>query len=192
MAPSVFIFEIKLLDTNPSIWRIIEVKNNTTLHDLHRVIQVAMGWKNAHLYSFTKTIGEKSIEYILPEYDSPDEPYHGNNPMEFKLKDLFSQVGDKIEYLYDFGDHWQHEVIFKGKKYDTSTFGYPACTAGAMACPPEDVGGIHGYKILLSAIENKQKKDLGEYKAWLGYDFDPYDFSADKLIFLSKMLRKIK
>lgn len=192
MAPNIFIFEIRLLDTAPLVWRIIELKNNSTLHDLHRVIQVAMGWKNAHLYFFTQTKNENPIEYRLPEYAQEDEPYHGNNPRNFKLKDIFSKAGEEIEYLYDFGDHWQHQVIFKGRKYERTTFGFPACTAGSMACPPEDVGGTHGYKILLKAIENKQKRELEEYKEWLGYHYDPYDFSVDRLFFLSKMIRKVQ
>jgi hypothetical protein len=94
--------------------------------------------------------------------------------------------------LYDFGDYWEHEVILKGWKYEEAMFGLPACTAGAMACPPEDVGGVHGYKLLLDAIENKQKNELEEYRVWLGYKFDPYDFSADKLLYLSKRIRRIK
>jgi hypothetical protein len=190
--PSILILEVRLLHTHPSVWRIIEVKSNTSLHDLHRIIQVSMGWTNSHLYSFIQEIKEQSVEYNLPEYANPDEIYHGNNPVDFKLKDIFFNEGDKLLYLYDFGDYWEHEVILKGWKYEEAMFGLPACTAGAMACPPEDVGGVHGYKLLLDAIENKQKNELEEYRVWLGYKFDPYDFSADKLLYLSKRIRRIK
>jgi hypothetical protein len=191
MAPNIYIFEVRLLDTDPSIWRIVELKNNSTLHDLHRVIQAAMGWENTHLYSFMQTKNGKSIEYNLPQNEFPDEIYHGNNPINFKLKDIFSKPGDKTEYLYDFGDCWKHEVVFRGNKYPTFTFGYPVCAAGAMACPPENIGGIPGFKMLLNAIENKQKKELNEYRAWLGFDYDPYDFS-EHLLYFSKLVRKIK
>lgn len=192
MAPNIFIFEIRLLHTEPVVWRIVEVKNNMTLHDLHKVIQVAMGWTNSHCYHFRQVTGNKSVDYTLPETENADESFVGNNPKDFKLKDVFVRFGEELEYLYDFGDDWRHSVIFKGRRYAHSTFGFPACVAGAMACPPEDIGGIPGYASLMNAITNKHKQQLAEYKEWLGYTYDPYDFSPTRLIFLGKMIRGVK
>jgi hypothetical protein len=174
------------------IWRIVELKNNMTLHDLHRVIQVSMDWSNAHLYCFRRKTAGHTVEYILPEFESTDEPYLGNNPKAYKLKELFTNAGDEMEYIYDFGSDWRLAVIFKGRRYEKSTFGFPACIGGAMACPPEDIGGLPGFNMLLEAIRNKDKPQLAQYKEWLGYTYDPYDFSPVRLIFLGKMIRHIK
>lgn len=192
MKPNIYIFEIQLAKTQPMVWRIVELKSNMSLHDLHRVIQTAMGWKNAHLYSFCSNNKEKTIEYALPETAMYSELYMGNNPCNFKLNELFINVGDSIDYLYDFGDNWLHQVIFRGRKYETNLYGYPTCSAGARKCPPEDCGGIRGYSMLLDAIASKNKKLLMEYKEWLGYDFDPDGFSADKFYTFKDSLRKIK
>lgn len=44
--------KITLQDTEPLIWRRIEVPATMTLKDLHTIIQAAMGWQNAHLFRF--------------------------------------------------------------------------------------------------------------------------------------------
>src|SRR5690606_36545983 len=44
-------FKITLLDSQPPIWRRIQIKN-CTLDKLHEHIQAAMGWTNSHLHQF--------------------------------------------------------------------------------------------------------------------------------------------
>ncbi len=96
-----------------------------------------------------------------------------------------------LSYL-GYSDNWLHQVIFKGCKYDTNLFGYPACTAGARKDPPEDIGEVEGYNLLLEAIATKNKKAIKEFKAWLGYDYDPDSFSADQLHLFKNSMRQIK
>ncbi|HMT28290.1 MAG TPA: plasmid pRiA4b ORF-3 family protein [Bacteroidia bacterium] len=188
MTPRILILEITLKGVTPPVWRIVEVSRNSTLHELHAAIQVAMGWNNAHLYSFNKGDGKNKMQFMLPEYDDSVELFTGNNSRKFKLKDIFRKVGDSIEYVYDWGDDWRHEVIFKGTTFENANFGFPRCSTGSRCCPPEDVGGPPGYQTLLKAIETRDKKLLKEYDAWLGYRFDPDRFSVyDQMIFFGKM-----
>lgn len=100
MKPSIYIFEVQLANTQPLVWRIIELKSNMTLHHLHRVIQVAMGWNNTHLYSFFLKTKEKIIEYALPETAINSELYLGKNTCNYKLNELFFNVGESIEYRF--------------------------------------------------------------------------------------------
>lgn len=44
---------IELRDSNPLIWREVEVPTSITLKTLHDIIQVAMGWFDCHLWEFT-------------------------------------------------------------------------------------------------------------------------------------------
>src|SRR5690606_16718125 len=44
-------FKITLLESQPPIWRRIQVKN-CTLDKFHEHIQTAMGWANSHLHQF--------------------------------------------------------------------------------------------------------------------------------------------
>ena len=48
------IYQIKvtLRDTSPPIWRRLLIPADTTLFDLHKIIQIAMGWTNSHLHQF--------------------------------------------------------------------------------------------------------------------------------------------
>ena len=39
-------FKVTLCDLEPKVWRRIEVPATTELVQLHRIIQIAMGWEN--------------------------------------------------------------------------------------------------------------------------------------------------
>jgi hypothetical protein len=56
-----------------------------------------------------------------------------------------------IEYEYDFGDGWRHEVAFEGRPTAEPGRRYPLCLEGEGTCPPEDVGGVWGYAEYLQA-----------------------------------------
>ena len=64
-----------------------------------------------------------------------------------KFSDILPKSGKRFrfEYEYDFGDSWQHEVLFEGCVRAERGKQYPVCLEGARACPPEDVGGVWGY-----------------------------------------------
>ena len=44
--------KVWLLGISPMVWRRLLVPDTCTLHELHGVIQVAMGWEGIHLYQF--------------------------------------------------------------------------------------------------------------------------------------------
>jgi hypothetical protein len=50
---------VDLLDSDPPIWREIEVPAAMTLKQLHAVVQAAMGWEEAHLWEFA--VGRERI-----------------------------------------------------------------------------------------------------------------------------------
>ena len=43
---------ITLARSEPQIWRRVIVPERMTFADLHRVIQISMGWSNSHLHQF--------------------------------------------------------------------------------------------------------------------------------------------
>jgi hypothetical protein len=53
------------------------------------------------------------------------------------------------------------------------------CSEGANACPPEDVGGAHGYQEFLAAIADSDHEDHDRYLEWVGGQFDPRQFDLD-------------
>ena len=77
-------------------------------------------------------------------------------------------------YEYDFGDSWLHEIVVE-KILPDSGARYAVCLAGARACPPDDVGGPHGYALFLADRSNNENLDRWGEPAWVR-SFDPERF----------------
>ena len=60
---TVFRLKIVLEGTYPSVYRTIDIKQDATFYDLHKTIQIAFSWYDAHLHEFrtgTVVIGDPS------------------------------------------------------------------------------------------------------------------------------------
>ena len=166
----VFRVRVKLRNFNPPIWRRIEVPYNFTLHELHLVIQAAMGWENYHLYTFR--VGRTS--YSIPNDEWPNEDIDSRKT---KIKNLiFIGPKSKMIYEYDFGDSWEHDVTIEKIIPAEIGVNYPRCVSGKLACPPEDSGGTYGYARKLGIIENPKDEEYEETVECLGEDFDAEHF----------------
>ena len=56
---------------------------------------------------------------------------------------------------------------------------YPLCIAGGRAGPPEDCGGVWGYRDLLAMLEKGRGEAYDDLLTWLGGDFDPDGFEGN-------------
>ena len=154
----------------PPVWRTIQVPENATLHRLHEVLQVAMGWTNSHLYLFHvggKVYSEPSPEWELDVQDSTSTT----------LEEIVSKGGPSVLYEYDLGDSWMHEVTLQ-EMAEAGGEERPRCTGGARACPPEDCGGPSGYEYFLEAISDPGHEEHERMLEWVGGHFDPEEFEA--------------
>ena len=178
LADTVYQFKITLLESHPPIWRRIQVKD-CTLDKLHEHIQTALGWTNSHLHHFR--MGEQL-------YGDPDLMRENFEEMEYKdstttkISDILPRTGRRFrfQYEYDFGDSWDHEILFEGIVRAAPKVKYPLCLEGARACPPEDCGGIWGYADFVEAIQNPDHERHEELLEWVGGSFDPEDFDPAK------------
>ena len=172
----VFQFKITLKGIKPPIWRRIQT-SDCTLDKLHECIQTAMGWTNSHLHLFK--IG--GVIHGDPQllYDSREDDKPPVNSLRTKLSKIVPKDGKRftIQYEYDFGDCWEHEILFEGFPPPEKNVRYPLCIEGERACPPEDVGGIPGYEEYLEAMVNPKHKRHKEFLGWRG-PFDPEKFDA--------------
>jgi hypothetical protein len=57
-----------------------------------------------------------------------------------------SQVGDCVEYVYDFGDNWRHVLELVDVVPPSAQAVYSWCVGGEFSTPPEDVGGVSRYE----------------------------------------------
>lgn len=170
-------FKITLVDSQPPIWRRIQLRD-CTLDKLHERIQTAMGWTNSHLHQF-KIDGECYGDHEL--LDDEFEEYDCIDSRQTKISEIVPKTGKRFRFLYeyDFGDCWMHDVLFEGCLPAKKGQRYPICVEGERACPPEDVGGIWGYFDFLKVVANPDHEQHDEFKKWVGR-FDPEQFDAEK------------
>jgi hypothetical protein len=150
----------------------------STLADLHAVIQAAMGWQNAHLHQFR--IGDRCYGPEGTDLDLiPDD---GVRLDQLVTTDPAPGTHTVLDYLYDFGDDWEHQVSVETITASDPDSRYPRCTGGQGACPPEDCGGIPGYQRLRDVLAGPPAPAHEELLEWLGLadpaDFDPARFDT--------------
>jgi hypothetical protein len=179
----VFQLKIVLLETDPPVWRRIQIPESYTFYDLHVAIQNAMGWTDSHLHAYEIRLGPRDEETVRIENPYALDELEDANPLvttEVPLTDYLNKKGDRIFYEYDFGDGWEHEIVVEDilpKKEDSK---YPVCLNGAMTCPPEDCGGISGYEDCKRAI--RRKDDSDGFLTWLG-GWKPDEFDSRRVRF---------
>jgi len=176
VAASIYQIKVTLKESRPSIWRRIQVRSDATLGELHAIIQMAMGWTNSHLHHFI--VGKSpNLRFIgAPSPNDGDDMMDEENEDEIMISRVLSASKTKIAYEYDFGDSWEHEVVFEKIVDVKAGVSYPRCIEGEKACPPEDVGGVWGYVDFLQAINNSEHNQHEEFLEWVGGAFDPEKF----------------
>jgi hypothetical protein len=101
------------------------------------VLQAALDWWDSHLHEF-------EIDGV--RYGTDDGEGWGPPPKSERRTRLgaVTEEGSTFDYVYDFGDNWQHRLVVE--KIVTAPPGtiHPACITGPRACPPEDCGGVLG------------------------------------------------
>jgi len=171
---SIYQLKVTLNDSKPAIWRRVFVPDTITLHQLHTILQIVMGWTNSHLHQFIiddELYGEPEEEDGYSEDLKNEKRYH--------LNQFVRRKGFKFIYEYDFGDSWEHTIhveailaVEKGKQY-------PVCLEGKRTCPPEDIGGVTGYDDLLKIFTNPKHPEHNDMLEEFGEDFDPEFFDIE-------------
>ena len=101
----VYRFKVAL---RPSLWRRIEVSADHTLLDLHFAIQKAYRFDSDHLYSFFMDGEIWSDDRFTSPYDE-----EGPHVDDIRIGDLGLSEGQRILYLFDYGDEWRFQVTLE-------------------------------------------------------------------------------
>src|SRR3989338_6598283 len=178
----VYQFKISLENVKPLIWRRIQVPETYTFWDLHVAIQDSMGWLDYHLHQFDLINPQirRKEEIGIPDEDGELEILPG---WEIPISSYFSLENKKADYLYDFGDGWEHMIVIEKILPQEQGSRYPVCIAGERACPPEDCGGTWGYENLLEIIKDKKHEEYKRMMEWLGGKFNPEEFLPENVVF---------
>jgi hypothetical protein len=171
-----YTFEARIADIEPPIRRRLVVPGNRSLAELHTILQDAFGWTDSHLHLFR--IRDETFGLPSPENDEPliDE-------RNIRLDELSLRVRSKIEYVYDYGDDWAHELVVVAARNAApgEDEEAPICSEAERASPPEDCGGFPGYMDLLEALakpEEERDEDESSLVEWAeGWDAESCDLA---------------
>ena len=178
MTDAIVRLKIVLANTEPPIWRRVEVSAGLTLKELHAVIQAAMGWDNAHLYQFH--VGRETIAGPGTGGEGFGMP-RAISAGRVRLDDLAARGVKRFAYVYDMGDSWEHRLQIERLLSADPAASYPRLIDGARRCPPEDVGGVPGFYEFLEAIADPEHPDHEDRLDWYGGMFDPADLDGDRI-----------
>lgn len=168
-ADSMFRLKIVLRGAPVPIWRRIVIKANLPLNLVHQCLQIVMGWWETHSYNFIS----HERRYGNLEHAEGDPKVLDDT--EHVLSDLISAAGEQFVYLYDFDNEWIHDIVLE-EIHEGEGEGFVHCLGGRRACPPEDVGGVLGYRVFLDKVEDMANEESLDLLAWAGGDFNADSF----------------
>jgi hypothetical protein len=166
---SILQLKVTLRKLSPPVWRRLHIRSDATLEALHRSLQIAFGWGNSHVHSFSTDTATYGPVSLADHIELTDE-------RKVVLRDLFRRPGATLYYEYDPGDGWVHHIVFERVVPLEFERPYPWVVGGRRACPPDDVGGVWGYEHFLDAISDKRHPEHREMHKWYGGAFDPSRF----------------
>ncbi|MFZ2243036.1 MAG: plasmid pRiA4b ORF-3 family protein [Gordonia amarae] len=162
--PALLTVRVTLDGTEPPVWRRIELDSETSLDELHAILQAAFDWEDSHLHQFSSA----GCTFV-PDQQLPDCVGCAHPEGDFVLGDLLVIPGASLVYEYDFGDGWRHTITLE----TTSPPGTaePAhITDGAGMAPLEDVGGPGGWLEFIDAVNDPAHPRNAELRLWAGLD----------------------
>ncbi len=124
--------------TNKVISRVIEIRGDQTLAQLHEAIFKAYDRWDQHLYEFH--FGKRPFDRDGPNYGVPEGPAGENGPGDARtttLDDLALKQERVFGYWFDFGDNWYHQIQVERIEEAIPTVTYPRVTRRVGKSPPQ-------------------------------------------------------
>lgn len=130
----VYQLRVYLRKMSPLVWRRLLVRSDSTIADLHDILQIAMAWTDYHLHQFHI----RGKRYGVARIHGPSFRDRGR---DVPLSHFRFRPCERFLYEYDFIDQWEHDIWVEQIRPVDSNQPYPLCIGGARAAPPEDCGG---------------------------------------------------
>lgn len=113
-----YIFKTSLF-YNPKVIREIEIPENASLYKLAEAIVDAYNFNFDHCFGFFSKIAEsryfdseKKYELFADLKDEGIEPTGAGSVKKTKIKEVWQKIGDKMLFLFDYGDNWMFIIEF--------------------------------------------------------------------------------
>ncbi len=124
---------------NKEISRVIEIRGDQTLEDLHHAIFKAYDRWEEHLYEFQ--FGKGPFDPAGPKYGisgpRPKQNCMSGDARTTKLDDLNLEQHRAFGYWFDFGDDWFHQVQVERIVQAIPTVTYPRVVRRVGKSPPQ-------------------------------------------------------
>ena len=182
-------FKIVLVDTNPEIWRLLELDADLTLDRVHEALQITMGWRDSHLHLFEDMGPDERLHPVDGEVRDPRrwmthedlEELDGLPETEWTLGQVLTEESSPLYYEYDFGDRWIHRLELVEQLTVPATEPAAHVDRGERRAPPEDCGGTPGYAELLDTLADPRHERHQELTEWVAHTVGPWQpFDADR------------
>jgi hypothetical protein len=118
--------------------RVIEIRGDQTLEQLHRAIFEAYDRFEEHMYEFQ--LGKRPFDPAGPNYGVLSPPKSKNrygDARKTKLDDLKLKPERVFGYLFDFGDEWFHQAQVDRIEQAIRTVTYPRVIKRVGKSPPQ-------------------------------------------------------
>lgn len=137
-----YIFKTKLV-SNKEIIREIEVVENMNLYKLAEAIIVAYDFNFDHAFGFYSSMkddyfkSERIYELFADLKEGGIEPTGAGSVEKTKIGEVWKKVGDKMMFLFDYGDGWQFVVEFLGFGEKQPKIKYPRLVISKGIAPEQ-------------------------------------------------------
>jgi hypothetical protein len=155
------------------------------LASLHAYLQWVLGWHDSHAHEFR--VGPLIIapDWWIQERSLDEDLANYRDERRFSVAAVVREIGARgeFEYHYDMGDGWRHRIVIEttSPSWERHELPLPTCVAGENACPPEDVGGPHGYMNFLESLLSQTHDEHEQSLQWIGGAFDAKGFDLNRI-----------
>lgn len=116
------------LQDDRSIYRELEIDGQKTLFVLAKSIVQAFDFEFDHAFGFYPVLHGRDVLRSSPRYEifaDMDGESGARSVKKTKVKDVFGKLGEKMLFLFDYGDDWRFEVVLIGFGEKAPTTRYP-------------------------------------------------------------------
>jgi Plasmid pRiA4b ORF-3-like protein len=134
---TIYQLRVVLCGVSPLVWRRLLLASDTSLAELHAILQHAFAWSDEHLHRFLihAAYGVPRLGGLAFRDDARRVPLS-----RFRL-----HRGERFRYEYDFTADWKLDLRLERTLPFDPKRGLPSCIGGSRAAPPESCAGAWAY-----------------------------------------------
>jgi hypothetical protein len=135
---AIYQLRVVLCGVSPLVWRRLLVTSDTSISELHEILQSSLDWSGEHLHRFLIHGTAYGISYLGGIGFLEDA-------RQVPLSRFRLHCGERFRYEYDFIADWKLDIRLERALLFDPDRALPSCIGGSRAAPPEDCVGALDY-----------------------------------------------